>query len=107
MLVFSWLGLIRPKTAQILKYFAQSCDCSIEAFRHFGSLQGSLAYSLRSCQGVVEAVKACWIFPIFTKIFFCFWPHLLNELDEVAPLITDPPLPSFTTLSNKKVTCDK
>ena len=49
------------------------------------------------------------------KIFSQSMTHLLielmNEIDKVAPVITDPPLTSFTTLSTKKcnmghMTCD-
>ena len=32
---FSGLHFISPRFAKILKYFAQSCDCMIAAFRNF------------------------------------------------------------------------
>ena len=35
-LIFSCFAFISPKFAQIIKYFAQSCDCMIAAFRNSG-----------------------------------------------------------------------
>ena len=47
---FILFALISPKFAQILKYFAQSCDCMIATFRNSGSRKMETVKSVSDSQ---------------------------------------------------------
>ena len=78
---FSSFAFISPKFAQILKYFAQSCDCMITAFRNSGasicwpSSWTKIASAMFPSLGFSCWVKLCLSFyeQIMLLTFICTW----------------------------------
>ena len=66
---YSCFALLSPKFAQILKYFAQSCDCMIAAFRN-----SAFPYSPLRRSGLYIYIGQKWHRTSFT---YCLIKHLI------------------------------